>query len=83
MNSDCLSYVMICLCIGVAYDCVSGSGEQTERDALTNGDTQNQVKHRREKYFFVSFNFFFFLSQCIFILGGGDRQRAHNISSPM
>lgn len=82
MNSDCLSYVMICLCIGVAYDCVSGSGEQTERDTLTHRDTQNQVKHRREKYFLVLL-IFFFLSQCIFILGGGDRQRAHNISSPM
>lgn len=31
MNSDCSSYVMICLCIGVAYDCVLGSGEANWR----------------------------------------------------
>lgn len=31
MNSDCSSYVMICLCIGVAYDCVSGTGEANRK----------------------------------------------------
>lgn len=50
--------------LGFAYDCVSGSGEQTERDALTHGDVQNQVEHRRGKYI-CSFSFFFF-NQCIF-----------------
>lgn len=57
MNSDCSSYVMICLCIGVAYDCVSGSGKQTERDALRRGDIQ-------KNYFLL----FFFSNQCIFSL---------------
>lgn len=31
MNSDCSSSVMTCLCIGVAYDCVSGTRSHTWR----------------------------------------------------
>lgn len=69
----CNDMFMYWVCRGLHYGLL---GEQTERDALTHGDMQDQAEHRRGKYFssFKSF-FFFFFNQCKFILSGGDRQR--------
>lgn len=91
MTSVCLSYVMICLCIGEttdAYDCALGRGSRFNREGCTliQTHTHDHVEHRGEKntsvlFFFVglfvSFPFIIFLNQCtlVMVTGSGALQQ--------
>lgn len=85
MNSDCSSYVIICLLYwGLPMTAFLG-GANREGCAHT---CRRKIKwNTGGKNYFCSFNFFFFLlyyfwlNQCIFILGDSDRQRGCTTSA--